>query len=236
MAKKLIALILAVMLVLSLMSPVYAVSKPVAATGTVSRTVKVGVINYLADELGTSNWQIHYWGSTIDADDAQLERDGEATESRSVGEAFWNNAAQTFLMFTATIPAQATGFKVHHGDRWFGEDGTAGQTAYVFNYDGDKALYVTNATPEPTSAPATVAPVTEAPVTEAPATEAAKTITVKFTDALYWGDVHVYYWDNGAEWPGKAMDKAEVNEYSQQVYTAEVYHREYRGRRSVVHR
>ena len=145
MAKKLIALILAVMLVLSLMSPVYAVSKPVAATGTVSRTVKVGVINYLTDELGTSNWQIHYWGSTIDADDAQLERDGEATESRSVGEAFWNNAAQTFLMFTATIPAQATGFKVHHGDRWFGDDGTAGQTAYVFNYDGDKALYVSNA-------------------------------------------------------------------------------------------
>ena len=44
--------------------------------------------------------------------------------------------------------------------------------------------------------------------------------TVFFTDALGWGDIHVYYWNNGPEWPGVAMDKSSVNDYGQQVYTA----------------
>ncbi|WP_405357913.1 starch-binding protein, partial [Ruminococcus sp.] len=53
-------------------------------------------------------------------------------------------------------------------------------------------------------------------------TAPAETITVKFTDALYWGDVHVYYWDNGGEWPGKAMEQTDVNDYGQKVYSAEI--------------
>ena len=51
---------------------------------------------------------------------------------------------------------------------------------------------------------------------------AATTYTVAFTDTLGWGDIHVYYWDNGPEWPGVAMEKSIVNEYGQQVYTAEL--------------
>ena len=51
---------------------------------------------------------------------------------------------------------------------------------------------------------------------------AATTYTVTFTDTLGWGDIHVYYWDNGPEWPGVAMEKSIVNEYGQQVYTAEL--------------
>ena len=136
MAKKLIALILAVMLVLSLMSPVYAVSKPIAATAADTRTVNVGVISYLTDELGSSGWQVHYWGGTSDAGDADMTSTGK-TEQKNVG--YWDSA-QTFGMYTATIPADATGFKVHNGGRWFGDDGTAGQKAYVFNYSDDKAL------------------------------------------------------------------------------------------------
>ncbi|MBQ6498629.1 MAG: starch-binding protein, partial [Ruminococcus sp.] len=56
-----------------------------------------------------------------------------------------------------------------------------------------------------------------------PVTASAETtdnITVYFTDALSWGDVHVYYWPNGGEWPGTAMDKDIVNDYGQQVYKA----------------
>ena len=139
MAKKLIALILAVMLVLSLMTPVFAAEKPAAATAADTRTVNVGVINYLTDELGSTGWQVHYWGGAT-AGDADLTATKQVVE-KSVGSAYWNNAAQTFNMFTADIPADATGFKVHNGDRWFGDDGTAGQKAYVFNYSGDKALY-----------------------------------------------------------------------------------------------
>ncbi len=51
------------------------------------------------------------------------------------------------------------------------------------------------------------------------------TVTVKYADAFGWGDIHVYYWDSevdGPEWPGAPMDKAEVNDYGEQVYTAEI--------------
>ena len=61
MAKKLIALILSVMLVLSLMTPVFAVETPAAATAADTRTVNIGVINYLTNELGATGWQVHYW-------------------------------------------------------------------------------------------------------------------------------------------------------------------------------
>ena len=55
-----------------------------------------------------------------------------------------------------------TGYKVHNGDRWFGDDGTPDKTtAYIFNYSGDKALYEVSA--EPVTEPATLAPVTDAP-------------------------------------------------------------------------
>lgn len=45
-------------------------------------------------------------------------------------------------------------------------------------------------------------------------------ITVYFTDAQNYGNVHIYYWDNGGDWPGKAMDPVEINDYGQQVYKA----------------
>ena len=223
MAKKLIALLLAVMLIMSLTVPAYAVETYKAPTAANTRTVTVGVINYVINDIGAEGYQVHYWGGSTSGD-ADLTATGK-TEQKSVGSSYWGNAAQTFSMYTAEIPADATGFKVHNGDRWFGDDGATQNRAYIFNYSGDKALYENVA--EPTEAPVTEAPVTEAPATE-PATTSeettapAETITVKFTDALGWGDVHVYYWDNGAEWPGTAMDKAEVNEFGQQVYTATI--------------
>ncbi|MBQ2475521.1 MAG: hypothetical protein II513_09265 [Ruminococcus sp.] len=51
-------------------------------------------------------------------------------------------------MFTATVPSGFDGYKVHNGDRWFGDDGTPDKTtAYIFNYSGDKALYEVSAEP-----------------------------------------------------------------------------------------
>ena len=184
MAKKLIALILSVMLILSL-----AVIPAAAADST--RTVKVGVISYLIDELGAAGWQVHYWDSTTSGD-ANAVAAG-TTEQKAVGSAYWENAEQTFTMFTAEIPADATGIKVHNGNRWFGDDGVAGQKAYVFNYSSDKALYVEDVQPvdpenptEPASEdPTTAEPASEDPTTAEPASEApVETITVKFTDAI----------------------------------------------------
>ena len=45
-------------------------------------------------------------------------------------------------------------------------------------------------------------------------------ITVSFTDALGWGGVNVYYWNNGPAWPGTAITASEVNDLGQTVYTA----------------
>ena len=49
---------------------------------------------------------------------------------------------------------------------------------------------------------------------------ASDNITVYFTDAVYYGDVCVYYWPNGGDWPGSAMTFVEENSYYQQVYKA----------------
>ena len=133
MAKKLIALILSLMLVLSLATPALAAEKPVAATADEdTRNVSIGVITYLVDELGTTTWKVHYWGGASGSGDANMNFYG-VTEKKDVG--YWG-AAQTFVMYTATIPADATGYKVYNGDRWFGDDGKVGQKAYVFNYGG----------------------------------------------------------------------------------------------------
>jgi len=45
---------------------------------------------------------------------------------------------------------------------------------------------------------------------------------VYFTDALGWGDIHVYYWNDGPEWPGVAMTELYTNEYGQKVYYCEL--------------
>ena len=97
-------------------------------------------------------------------------------------------------------------------DLYFRPDGQGGE-------DWFKGVIYLEAKEAPTAEPdTTVAPEPTEPGTAAPA----GTITVKFTDALGWGDVHVYYWNNGAEWPGTAMEKAEVNDFGQQVYIAEI--------------
>lgn len=100
--------------------------------------VKVGVISYVMNEASTG-YQVRYWNDAGLTGDADLTAAGE-TETVDVG--YWD-AAQTFTMFTAEVPATATGFKVHNGDRWFSGDGVLlnSNTVYIFNYSGDKADY-----------------------------------------------------------------------------------------------
>ena len=77
----------------------------------------------------------------------------------------------------------------------------------------------TEPTTEPTDEPTTEEP-TE-PATNEP-TEPAETIAVYFTDAQNFGDVHVYYWPNGGDWPGVAAVEKETNDFGQKVYQATV--------------
>ena len=111
-----------------------------------TKTITVGVISYVYNETSsnTGNYKVHYWGGSSGASDANCVSTGK-TESRSVGSAYWNNSNQTFRMYTAEIPNDATGFKFHIGDRWFGDNGDANSqnAVYIFNYSGDKALYTT---------------------------------------------------------------------------------------------
>ena len=76
--------------------------------------------------------------------------------------------------------------------------------------------------PDDTTNPGTTAPTTEPVTTEPITTTPPETITVKFTDALGWGSANVYYWTDGPEWPGTAMEKDVVNDYGQQVYKATI--------------
>lgn len=132
-----------------------------AADSSGTTTITVGVINYVINELGNTGYKVHYWGGADGAKDADLTATGK-TEKKSVGKAYWNGDEQTFTMFTANVPSDFKGYKVHNGDRCFGDDGTPDKTtAYIFNYSGDKALYEVSA--EPVTELVTVAPATDAP-------------------------------------------------------------------------
>ena len=86
-------------------------------------TSKINIINektkmYVYNETSTDldSYMLRYWGDgdvkTADAVCTPL----NTTEEVSVGKNYWNNEAKTFYMFTAEIPAEATGFKFHIGD------------------------------------------------------------------------------------------------------------------------
>jgi hypothetical protein len=131
--KKLLSALLALCMVISMVT-VAAVSVGAAevgagaATGASARTIYVGVIEYLT--LDASNYQVHYWGGSDGAKDAALTATGK-TAQQAVGSAYWSNQPKTFNMYTASIPADATGYKVHNGDTWFGStDGTPAATSF----------------------------------------------------------------------------------------------------------
>ncbi|UKK59462.1 starch-binding protein [Prevotella communis] len=85
-------------------------------------------------------------------------------------------------------------------------DATAQKTFKITN-SGNKPLFVTISNPANFTAEMT---------------HNAADKYVYFTDALGWGDIHVYYWNNGPEWPGVAMTELYTNEYGQKVYYCEL--------------
>ena len=115
--------------------------------------------------------------------------------------------AQTY---TATEPAAAIfAIDTDGTTQDFGSveaDATAQKTFTITN-SGNKPLFVTISNP--------------ADFTAEMAPNAADK-NVYFTDALGWGDIHVYYWPNGPEWPGAAMTELYTNELGQKVYCYEL--------------
>ena len=116
-----------------------------APTEPATATVYVGIITYLTDQTG---YQVHYWGGAT-AGDVDVVSTGKTTQ-KAVGNSYWSNSPQTFNMYTAEIPADATGFKVHKGDNWIGMDGnvTTQRTVYIFEYGGSYHAYYDAAQPE----------------------------------------------------------------------------------------
>ena len=104
------------------------------------RKINVNVITYVCNETSESAYTIHYWGGKTGAIGDEKCTPLNKTVVKNVG--FWGSA-QTFRQYVAYIPEDATGFKFHIGNRWFGTDGyTSSQnTVYAFNYDYDRCLY-----------------------------------------------------------------------------------------------
>lgn len=162
-----------------------------------TQTITVGVISYVYDETSsqTSSYAIHYWNDAGLTGDVVCTSLG-STESRSVGSEYWSNSAQTFRMYTAEIPLEATGFKFHIADRWFGDDGNAmtNNAVYIFNYSGDKAIYSTVSTPNPTE-PVPTTPTPTNPISD-------KTITVGVINYVYdetstnTSSYSIHYWND----------------------------------------
>ena len=129
------SILLAVMMIASLFSMV-----PVTASADEMKTVYVGFIdNWHPDGVEElTGWQVHYWGSASCEADADLTRMKGFFAKQSVGDSYWSGAEQTFYMYKATVPADATGYKVHNGYTWVGGDGDfkTSNAAYIFDYGG----------------------------------------------------------------------------------------------------
>ena len=93
-----------------------------------------------------------------------------------------------------------------------GADATETLTVYAKGISAGSATVICTSNANSTKSASCDVTVNEAAVTE---------YTIFFTDALGWGDIHVYYYGvDGAEWPGVAMGNSTVNDYGQHVYTA----------------
>ena len=117
-----------------------------------------------------------------------------------------NGQYQVYANFEEDAPAAIFAIDTDGTTQDFGSvelDATAQKTFTITN-SGNKSLYVTISNPEDFTA------------------EMTHNANVYFTDALGWGDIHVYYWNNGPEWPGVAMTELYTNEYGQKVYCCEL--------------
>lgn len=119
-------------------------SAPAAAVS--KRIIDVGVISYLYNSWSEKleNVKVHYWNETTNGD-VGVDFTGTQDTKKMKTEyscSFWSDD-ESFHMSKAVIPSDATSFKVHYGETWFGDDASASEKkkAFIYNYDGDKAIY-----------------------------------------------------------------------------------------------
>ncbi len=113
-----------------------------------TKTITVGIVNYLTDALTPANFKLHIWSEGASYTNDLLLTTLGKQESVKVPYA-WGDA-QTFNMYKAEVPIDIDGFQVWYDgdtDRWFGNDGLGGTgtslhtNVYVYNYGGDRAYY-----------------------------------------------------------------------------------------------
>ena len=227
MTRKLISIVLAMCMIMSCFALSGISASAATATDSTASAGDTITVKF-TDALNWGSVKVYYWGTTSDP-----AWPGTAMEKDVV-----NDYGQQ--VYKATIPAAATGVitgVIFNGGGAQTVDITTGivdgaQWYPTGEWENSKAKVGYVEPENPTTAPVdeTTAPVVEttAPVVEttAPVVEttapAGDTITVKFTDALNWGSVKIYYWTDGPAWPGTAMEKDVVNDYGQQVYKATI--------------
>ncbi len=129
--KKVLSFALVLMMLLGIMCVA-----PVSVGAEETKTVYVGVISYIEDFVP----EIHYWNN-----DTGLEGDAKLTcvnemQSFLLDYEYWNGEAQTFMMYSAEIPVEATHMKTWDMDtdgKWAKEEVVADtlQTCLLFEWD-----------------------------------------------------------------------------------------------------
>lgn len=107
-------------------------------------TITVAVISFLNKRLGTTGWEVHYWGDGIEGDTSCSLKTPQTIVKHSLGSAYWQGTDKEFLVYSATIPAGATNYNVRNGGEWFGDNGNLADQkgVCIFEYSGNKAEFV----------------------------------------------------------------------------------------------
>ena len=183
--KRLLSGLMALCLVLSLM-PMMPLELTAAAADT--KTVYVGVIEYITDFVPT----LHYWGSGFSGN-ATLTATGETVQF-SVGSSYWDNAEQKFTLYKAEVPVGATGAKTwdqgsNENEKWAAEDVTLSGDDLILLFEYGGTYHNQKASYDP------VEPVS---------------VTVYCINSNKWDEVAAHAWIEGGastSWPGSKMSK-----------------------------
>lgn len=110
-----------------------------------THTVYIGVITYQSGVANSNTLKVHYWNDSGLTGDVSATSLG-TTHSSSVGSGYWSNSAQTFDMYKAELPADATKMKAWadgSSDTWYGGDSTIanGNCLLLFEYSGNYLSY-----------------------------------------------------------------------------------------------
>ncbi len=193
-----------------------ATTAPTVALSGETKTVYVGVIEYI-----TSTPTLHYWNSTGLEGDAKLVATGE-TAKYAVGADYWSNAQQTFNIYKATIPVEATNFKTYDAStnsNWAQEEITYAEDTITLVFEWSNLYHNQSATyviEQPTQAPTqepTEAP-TQAPTQEPTLSSETKTVYVGVIKYITEPQT-LHYWNyNSLSGDAQLVSTGETQEFS----------------------